>query len=61
MLNLTTSDSRSERESWLPELDTIRQKVMLIGWQIKGLRKKYYYEITAQYQMVSDGYGVSVL
>ena len=38
-----------EREKWYGELGVIGEKVKFIGWQIKGMRKKYYFEISRMY------------
>ena len=49
-----------EREGWVRELGVIEEKVMVIGWQIKGMRKKYFYEINRMYCVEKDGFQANV-
>lgn len=43
MLDIFIEEEAEERKNWVKELVVIEEKIKLIGWQIKGMRKKYFF------------------
>lgn len=49
-----------EKQIWGKQLGVIEEKIKIIGWQIKGMRKKYFFEINRMYSVEKDTFEVNI-